>query len=336
MPSGPTGSAQPHRVPWAPAIWRGLLWLALALAAPWAAAQASADRGEWQILEARYGTAQRNIDVTARLRELARRDTSFRVTNEQFGSDPHPGVVKTLRIYARSRSGATQVFEYPEGGVGQGTQFVGWSEGQWGQGNPGGGWGGQDAPAGHADAGQWRILRALYGTYQHHVDVTARLRELSRSDNLFAVSNANLGGDPHPGVVKTLRIHARNAAGATRTFEYGEDQMVDGAAFTSWRGGEWGQGGWEGGWGHFAGGGAAHGSVTVVSAQYGEGRDRIDVTERLRAQVRDGRLQLRVTNDNMGRDPAPNRPKFLWLTYVVGGSEQRQVRVVEGQSLAVP
>jgi len=61
------------------------------------------DDGEWQILNARYGTAQRNMDVTGTLKELARRDDRVRVTNELFGNDPAYGQTKTLRIYARNR-----------------------------------------------------------------------------------------------------------------------------------------------------------------------------------------------------------------------------------------
>src|SRR5262249_46350173 len=57
------------------------------------------DDGQWQILNARYGTSQRNMDVTGTLKELARRDDRVRVTNELFGNDPAYGQTKTLRIY---------------------------------------------------------------------------------------------------------------------------------------------------------------------------------------------------------------------------------------------
>src|SRR5262252_385628 len=72
------------------------------------------DHGQWQILGARYGTAQRNIDVTQQLRQLVQGDVTFQVTNKLFGSDPAPGVVKILRIYARAAGGGTRTFEYFE------------------------------------------------------------------------------------------------------------------------------------------------------------------------------------------------------------------------------
>ena len=70
-----------------------------------AVAQHNGGRDEYQILQARYGTADRNIDVTARLKELARQDATFRMGNSTFGTDPDPGRVKTLRIYTRARNG---------------------------------------------------------------------------------------------------------------------------------------------------------------------------------------------------------------------------------------
>src|SRR6266481_1623335 len=71
------------------------------------------DEGQYQILEARYGTAQRNVDVTQRLKELARRDVTFRMGNSTFGVDPDPGRVKTLRIYTRARDGQNRNVRIP-------------------------------------------------------------------------------------------------------------------------------------------------------------------------------------------------------------------------------
>jgi len=40
--------------------------------------------GPYVIQHARYGTAERNVDVTAALRDLARRDERFRLDNDTF------------------------------------------------------------------------------------------------------------------------------------------------------------------------------------------------------------------------------------------------------------
>jgi hypothetical protein len=305
------------------------------LVATAALAQYGQDRGQWQILGARYGTADRNIDVTQTLRSLAQQDTTFRITNRTFGSDPAPGMIKSLRIYARGPKGATRMFEYVENDVIDGTQFTGWSSGSWGQGGWDGGWGnpGYDRAA---DIGQWRILGARYGTPDRNVDVTERLRSLAKQDAKFKVTNKTFGNDPAPGVIKTLRIYARGPGGATRTFEYGENHIVDGAIFTGWRSGDWGRGSWNGGWGYDSASDVSQGGVTIVGAQYGYGSSRRDVTYRLRSLVRDGRIAIRVDNDTMGGDPAPGRPKQLWVSYYVGGRGQQDIVVAEKSQLALP
>jgi len=317
------------------AMPRFAAFLALLLLSAPAWSQYGGDRGQWQILEARYGTAERNIDVTQTLRNLARQDSTFRITNKTFGNDPDPGVVKTLRIYARGPGGGTRTFEYIENDVVDGNVFTGWTSGNWGQGGGNSGWGDQGNVQ-PGDRGEWQILEARYGTAARNIDVTQRLRDLARQDNNFQVTNKLFGNDPDPGVVKTLRIYARGPGGATRTFEYGEDQVVMGTMFTGWSSGNWGQGGWNSGWGHDSGSGVPHGGVTIVSAQYGEGPDRVDVTSRLRSMVRDGRISIRVDNRTMGSDPASGRPKILWVTYYAGGQGQRQIKVYENTDLTLP
>src|SRR5262249_34760872 len=104
-------------------------------------AMAQYDEGQYEILQARYGTARNNIDVTSRLKELARQDRTFRMGNSTFGVDPDPGVVKILRIYARGRNGRTRTFEYTEGSTIDGAVFTGWASGNWGRGGWNGGWG---------------------------------------------------------------------------------------------------------------------------------------------------------------------------------------------------
>ena len=97
--------------------------------------------GQYRIQQALYGTSRRNVDVTERLRELAGSDRSFRLTNDLFGTDPAVGRVKTLRIYARAPGGTSKTFEYREGSVIDGSQFVGWGRGDWGQDGRRSGWG---------------------------------------------------------------------------------------------------------------------------------------------------------------------------------------------------
>ena len=75
------------------------------------------DEGEFRILSAQYGTERNHVDVTPRLKELARADVQFRMGNGTFGVDPDHGQVKTLRIYARGPHGRERMFEYREGSI---------------------------------------------------------------------------------------------------------------------------------------------------------------------------------------------------------------------------
>jgi hypothetical protein len=286
--------------------------------------------GDYRIQRAVYGTPERFVDVTDRLRELAQRDARFRLGNDTFGVDPARGEVKALRIEATSRSGRSRTFEYVEGAVVDGAMFEGWRGGGWGQGGGQGGWGGRPGYNDGRD-GEYQILRAQYGTAQRNVDVTNRLRELAQRDERFRLSNRTFGTDPHPGQVKVLRIHARGPRG-TRTFEYVEGSMVDGSQFTGWRAGGWGQGDWNGGWGGDEG--PTRGLV-ILRAEYGTGGRWVDITDRLQARVVLNRLNVRVNNDLAGDDPAPNRPKELRVRFQVDGREQRRT-VSEGQRLSLP
>jgi len=98
------------------------------------------DEGRYTILSAQYGTAERHVDVTDRLREIARSDRSFRLDNRLMGVDPDRGRTKVLRIYARERDGDERMFEYREGQVIDGSLFTGWGRGDWGRGGWSGHW----------------------------------------------------------------------------------------------------------------------------------------------------------------------------------------------------
>ena len=282
-----------------------------------ASAQAAdaSDQGAYQIVHARYGTPDRNVDVTARLKELARGDTTFKLTNGTFGVDPAYGETKTLRLYTRGPDGRQRLFDFREGSWVDGTQFTGWQGGDWGGGQGAGGWNDDyvAAAARPVDAGEYRILHAVYGTAQNYVDVTRRLRELARQDRNFRMGNDTFGVDPDYGKAKTLRIVARDAQGRERTFEYAEGRYVDGAQFTGWGRGDWGDEG--------NGNGSCR-NLRILKALYGAGQRQTDVTARLQTMVRDDHLQFRVTNKQLGSDPAPGDKKTLSVTWCSGGKTQ--------------
>lgn len=311
------------------------------------------DDGDWQILQARYGTSSRNIDVTERLREVARSDRRVRVTNELFGNDPAPRDMKTLRIYARSRGGETRTFEFREGSTIDGDDFTGWGRGDWGHGGWNGGWDGDRGNDRHDD-GAYQILGARYGLPGANIDVTDRLKQLARRDLKVQITNDLFRDDPAPRRLKTLRIYARGRDGDVRTFEYREGSWIDGSQFTGWGRGDWGDRNWNGNWegrpggsggmgGAFQGafnpdgmGPGVDGRVYIVRATYGaNGRD-IDVTDRLRNISRGGPVDLRVDNDLFDRDPAEGRRKTLRVVYTVGRGQEQVAEAREGSRLSFP
>ena len=287
------------------------------------------DDGEFTILQARYGTERNHVDVTGRLRDLARQDRRMRLSNDLFGVDPDPGRTKTLRIFARDRQGRERTFEYREGDWIEGARFVGWGRGNWGDGDGSRGWHGDERRNGGGDSGEFTILYATYGTPRREVDVTDRLRELARADQRFRLGNDSFGVDPDPGATKRLRIVARDRGGQERSFEYREYMVVDGGQFIGWGRGDWGRGNT----GPMRPG---YGRLVIENASYGDGGRRADVTEAVRAQVRGDRLEAEVRNELFRIDPAPGRYKVLTVTYRRGNERALTVRVNEGDWLRLP
>jgi len=295
------------------------------------------DQGQYEILQAKYGTARNKVDVTARLRDLARRDSTFAIGSSTFGVDPDPNAVKTLQIYARDANGQNRVFDYTEGSRINGSLFTGLSDGNGGPNGSNNRW--EDGRNGNtADEGRYEIIQARYGSARRSVDVTNRLRQLARRDQTFRMDNATFGVDPDQGVVKTLRILAQDRSGRQRTFEYSEGGTVDGSLFIGWNGGDFGRSGSNPGRGQNNNSADRFDreSLSIVRATYGAGRQQKDVTGRLQSLVRGGRLATNVDNSVMGGDPAPNVPKELLVTFTDDRGRQQQVRVEEGERLNIP
>ncbi len=295
------------------------------LLSPLAVAQ---DAGQYLILNAQYGNERRHVDVTNRLRDLARSDRPFRVSNESMAIDPDRGHVKELRVFARGPNGREQMFEFREGAVFDGAQFRSWGRGDWGDENWAGDWNGRT----NSDAGQYVIISAQYGNERRHVDVTNQLKELARQDRVFRLNYRTFGVDPAEGHAKVLHIFARGPNGQEQMFEYRDNSLIDGAIFTGWGEGQWGAGGWSGNWN----GGARpdEGQFLILSAQYGTEWRHVDVTQRLKELAR-GDVRFRMGNSTFGVDPEPGVVKVLRI-YARGPNgrermfEYREGSVVDG------
>ena len=136
----------------------------------------SAAAQQYQILRADYGYGKQRIDVTQRLRDLARSNASFRMGNSTFGVDPSPGNVKTLRIHARGPGGNSRVFEYREGSIVDGSQFSGWGGGRWG------------------DTVQYQILGAWYRNPEEECGRDPTTARPGKEQLIFPVAEQDPGG----------------------------------------------------------------------------------------------------------------------------------------------
>jgi predicted aconitase with swiveling domain len=135
-----------------------------------------------------------------------------------------------------------------------------------------------------------------------------------------------MGGDPWPGADKTLRIVGRDSQGNVRDFKYGEGSTVNSSMF---RGSGWGSG---------PGGivpGGPNNMLQITSAQWGSGNRFQNVSQRLQNMVRNNRLSVKVTPQDMGGDPTPGVSKKVIVDYRYQGRQQRVTRL-EGEMLNLP
>lgn len=157
---------------------------------------AQRDSGQYVILTAQYGTNQRHVDVTDRLKQLARSDQSFRLDNRLMGIDPDQGRPKVLRIYARGDDGQERMFEYREGSIIDGALFRGWGRGDWGR----GGW-----------SGRW-------DAQQRQPQMEAAIQNLRAAQDNLQSANTDKGGHR----VRALQLIQQAIAETQAGMEYAE------------------------------------------------------------------------------------------------------------------
>ena len=181
----------------------------------------------------------------------------------------------------------------------------------------------------------WQITRADYGFKNQRNEVTDIVKDLIGRGGVngrVAVNNQTMGGDPAVGKEKSLRIFARNRKNEERQFDYNEGRFVEARLFNvrrdDWddRPGNYGdrdrdRNDWN--------------AFRIVRAYYGVQGRTANVTDLLRSRVRDGMLNLVVTNSALGGDPAVGADKILIVIYRYQGNEAATF-VREGNTLAIP
>ena len=189
----------------------------------------------------------------------------------------------------------------------------------------------------------WQIVRAEYGFKNRRTDVTDILKDLVGRGGVngrVAITNQTMGGDPAVGADKSLRIFARrrenNRGGfVEREWDYKEGGFVEVRMFDvrmqearrdDWddrpaRYGDRARDDWNG--------------LKIIRAYYGIQGRTVNVTDMLRARVRDGAMSFVVTNNALGGDPAVGADKYLIVIYRYQGQEAATF-VREGYTLTIP
>src|SRR5439155_21713361 len=164
----------------------------------------------------------------------------------------------------------------------------------------------------------WQIVRAEYGFKNQRNDVTDILKDLVGRGGVngrVAVTNQTMGGDPAVGANKSLRIIARNRQNEEREFTYREGGFVEVHMFDvrmmNPRRDDWDD--------RPAGYGDRYrddwNGLKIIRAYYGIQGRTVNVTDMLRARVRDGAMSFVVTNNALGGDPAVGADKYLIVIY---------------------
>ena len=277
-----------------------LLVLAFLLASVMAFAQYGS---RYSMVRAEYGSGNSYRDVTSQVSSMIQNNQlNFRVTNDGLGGDPAPGQVKTLRLQVRSERGDVQTMTFREGDT---VNLV--------MANGGGWQGGRDDDDDRGRGRGLRVLRAEYGLGDRLVDVTARLNSQIRDGQLsLRVTNDTMGRDPveeHRKVLTVWYVYR----GRTATITVPEKSVLT-----------------------LPNGNPSYvGNLVIMRAQYGADYRFRDVTGLLSSRVQGDQLNMRVNNDTMGGDPAPDRPKILTVSYEFNG-QPGQVVITENGTLSLP
>jgi hypothetical protein len=266
----------------------------------------------WQVMRADWGSGNRSVDVTNRIRVLLSGNGLVQVNYANLG-DPGGGPNKILRIQARNSRGQSRQFTFNQGDSIDASQFY----------NYGGG-------IGNGNGSGLQVMQADWGSGNRRIDVTNRVRSMLSGDGMVKVNNANLGGDPAVGADKFLRISARDMQGQVRQLSYKEGAFIDASQFYNYGGG-----GYPGNPGNPGIPGGGYGDLQIMRAYYGLNNRTNDVTQLLRNMVQNGALAVQVNNNNMGGDPAVGGDKVLTVIYRYQGREQTAT-VKEGNALRIP
>lgn len=170
---------------------------------------------------------------------------------------------------------------------------------------------------------QGQLIAADYGAGDQRIDVTSRIQSLVQNGYLnVRVNNDTMGvPDPARGHVKELRLHLRDG---NRIHDYiFRENSVANVALSA--GGPMGTGGGRDRDYDDDDGNYGYDGVMILQAWYGANDSVTNVTQKLRSYINNGQIGLRVNNDSMAVDPAPEQRKALFVLYRVNGKRKAAI-----------
>ncbi len=329
----------------------------------------------WEIVRADYGSGNKRMDVTERVRSLVQGDSlNFRVSGHTLGADQRRGRNRVLRLRVKDNQGRSRLLTYRDGQQVNLPIYAAYT---------------------NNSQNNLQISRATYGSGSRSYDVTTRLSSQIQSNQLnLQVNNDTMGGDPDPGQPKALTVfYSLNGQNSQSTVREGEMlrlplnttsqnglQIVRASYGSAYRtndvtnrlssrvrdnqlsmqinsnnmGGDPDPGQpkaltvmyslngqnsqstvREGEMLRLPLNTTSQNGLQIVRASYGSAYRTNDVTDRLSSRVRDNQLNMQVNSYNMGGDPDPGQAKTLTVEYLMNGQNGQSV-ARDGENLHVP
>ena len=174
-----------------------------------------------------------------------------------------------------------------------------------------------------------QIISASYGANNRVVDVAARLQSQLHDNALnITVGAETMGGDPVPGVVKTINVTYSYQGRQVQTSAM-DGELLHLPKATSGVFGDILRGRAEGPVRIRRG---APARLVIVSAKYGARDKYADVKALLDSRVQNNSLTVRVANDTFGGDPIMGQKKTLTLQYDWQG---QRFEAVSGEDVSI-
>ena len=165
--------------------------------------------------------------------------------------------------------------------------------------------------------GDLHILRAQYGADYRYHDVTALLNSRVQNDSLnLQINNDTMGGDPADDKRKTLVV-SYLYQGETNTVRVNEKEYLTlpGTMANPWANDS--------------------ANLEILRATWGTAGGSADVTAVVASRLQGGHLEMPVTRETMGIDPAPEQVKLLKVIYLWQGLRY-ETNVPEKGTLILP